>query len=401
MKHRVIQKAAALLLAGGMIASLAACTSPAGSGSASASAETSSAASGDGKGTIKFGLVAPLTGVHAEYGQGFQAATKIAADEINAAGGINGYQIQIEVQDSAADPKTSADIATQFCEDDDIKAIIGDFTSSCCMADAPIVDQYQCVLLSPTASNPDYAPMSDYCFSVMYNQAAMAPWVGKSVIAKYMGVKNVAVMYLNTDWGISTNQYLLDGLKEAGVQVLADEAYEEKETDFSSVIAKLKASNAEAVCILDQGNVPTIINQIKASGWDPKLVTQGPGASQQLLDLCGKNAEGLVITDSSYITEDNPKTKDFYDKFYAMNQCAPTDHSLCAYNCVEMLAKAIESIGDGEITRESIKDALKTTTYDGMAGTVKFDENGGGIRQFLILGVENGKYTIEKDYGFE
>ncbi|MPN35391.1 hypothetical protein SDC9_182889 [bioreactor metagenome] len=66
-----------------------------------------------------------------------------------------------------------------------------------------------------------------------------------------------------------------------------------------------------------------------------------------------------------------------------------------------MLAKAIESIGGGEITRESIKDALKATTYDGMAGTVKFDENGGGIRQFLILGVENGKYVVEKDYGYE
>ncbi|MCI2106548.1 MAG: ABC transporter substrate-binding protein [Intestinimonas sp.] len=401
MKNRVIQKVAALFLASGMVMSLAACNSSADSSAAPSSSEAAASAGGTSKGTIKFGLIAPLTGVHAEYGQGFQTATKIAADEINAAGGVNGYQIEIEVQDSAADPKTSADIATQFCEDDDIKAIIGDFTSSCCMADAPIVDQYQCVLLSPTASNPDYAPMSDYCFSVMYNQANMAPWVGKSVIGKYMGVKSVAVMYLNTDWGISTNQYLLQGLSEAGIQVLADEAYEEKETDFSSIIAKLKASNAEAVCILDQGNVPTIINQIKTSGWGPKLVTQGPGASQQMLDLCGKNAEGLVITDSSYITEDNPKTKDFYDKFYAMNQCAPTDHSLCAYNCVEMLASAIESIGDGDITREAIKDALKTTTYDGMAGTVKFDENGGGVRQFLILGVKDGKYVVDEDYGYE
>lgn len=397
MKNEIFKKVTALLLVGTMAFSLAGC----GSSSKSSSTETNATAEGTSKGTIKLGLVAPLTGVHAEYGQGFQAATKIATDEINAAGGANGYQIEIEVKDSAADPKTSADIVTQFCEDKDIKAIIGDFTSSACMADAPIVDQYQTVLLSPTASNPDYAPMSEYCFSVMYDQSSMAPWVGKSVIGKYMGVKNVAVMYLNTDWGISTNDYLLKGLEEAGVEVLADETYEENETDFSSVIAKLKASNAEAVCILDQGNVPTIINQIKASGWNPLLVTQGPGASQQLLNLCGENAEDLIITDSSYITEDNSVTKDFYQKFYAMNQCAPTDHSLCAYNTVQMLAKAIESIGDSEITREAIKDALKTTTYDGMAGTVKFDENGGGIRQFLILGVEDGKYVVKEDYGYE
>jgi branched-chain amino acid transport system substrate-binding protein len=216
-----------------------------------------------------------------------------------------------------------------------------------------------------------------------------------------MGVKTIGVLYLHTDWGISANTYLLQGLEAGGIKVLADESYEDNEMDFSSVISKVKAADPEAVCLLDQGNVPNVINQIKSTGWNPKLVTQGPGASQQLLNLCGKNAEGLIVTDSSYITTDNPKTKDFYEKFYAMNNCAPTDHALCAYNCVEMLARAIEKAGTGKITREAIKDNLKDVTYDGMAGLVKFDENGGGIRQFLILGVENGKYVIEENYGYE
>ena len=68
---------------------------------------------------------------------------------------------------------------------------------------------------------------------------------------------------------------------------------------------------------------------------------------------------------------------------------------------MQMLAIAIEKTGDGEITREAIKDNLKDAAYDGMAGRLTFDENGGGVRQFLLLGVEGGKYVIEEDYGFE
>lgn len=406
MRNDLMRKALSVLLAGSMVLGMSGCsgsseTAASGTGAEGGTSAAAATTGTDGKGTITFGLVAPITGVHAEYGQGFQAATKIAIDEINAAGGVNGYQLAIEVKDSAADPKTSADMVTQFCEDDNVKAIIGDFTSGACMADAPIVDQYGCVLVSPTASNPDYTPMSEYCFSTMYNQADKAPWIAKSVIGKFMGVEKLAIMYLNTDWGISTDEHLMTALQETDVEVVANESYEETETDFSSVIAKLKSSGADAVCILDQGNVPMIVNQIKTSGWEPKMVTEGPGASQQLLDLCGENADGLIVTDSSFITPDNPVTKDFYEEFYAMNQTAPTDHALCAYNAVQMLALSIEKIGDGEVTREAIKDNLKGATYNGMAGELKFDENGGGVRQFLLLGVEGNRYVIEEDYGFE
>jgi len=87
--------------------------------------------------TYKLGVMGPITGTNAEYGKGFQIATKMAADEINAKGEI---RIELIVKDSKGDPKESADIARQFAEDPSIYAIIGDFSSSCCMAAAPIAD---------------------------------------------------------------------------------------------------------------------------------------------------------------------------------------------------------------------------------------------------------------------
>ena len=84
--------------------------------------------------TYRFGVLAPITGVNAEYGKGFQIAMKMAADEINAKGEM---KIELVVKDSKGDPKESADMARQFADDESILAILGDFTSSCCMANAP------------------------------------------------------------------------------------------------------------------------------------------------------------------------------------------------------------------------------------------------------------------------
>ena len=388
----------AFLMAAVVAANLSACGGGASESGASSSEKSVESAS-KGK-TIKFGVVAPLTGTHAEYGQGFDAATQIAVEEINAAGGVNGYTLELECQDSAADAKTSSDIFTRYAEDDSIMAVIGDFTSSCCKANAPLADEYGLVQISPTASDPSYASMSDYCFTVMYNQSTAAPWTAESVVGHYLGKTSCAVMYLNTDWGVSTNEYLLQGLQDANIELLGDESYAENETDFSSVISKLKATGADTVVVLDQGNVPNIINQIRGTGWDCQIVALGPGASDQLLDLCGDNANGLVIPCPSYITEDNPTTADFYKKFYEKNQCAPTDHALCAYTCVQVLAEAIKSI-DGEVTREAIKDALKTVSYDGMAGHTEFNEDGGVNRDLLIIQVENGQYVIKEEYGYK
>ena len=155
------------------------------------------------KGSIKFGVLAPLTGTNAEYGKSFEVATQMAVDKLNADGGVNGYKIELAVKDSKGDQKESSDLCRQFVDDEDIIAIIGDFTSGACMANAPIVDEAGLVQLSPTASNPHYTGMSDYCFSIMGRQDREAPFFAKYIMKKYMGVKKIGIIYINSDWGKS------------------------------------------------------------------------------------------------------------------------------------------------------------------------------------------------------
>ena len=109
------------------------------------------AAPGD-KSVIKLGGLAPLTGNYAEYGKGFQIGFQKAIDEINEKGGINGHKFEIEIKDTQGDAVVSSNMATNFAEDESVLAILGDFTSGACKANAEIVDRYGIVQLSPTAS---------------------------------------------------------------------------------------------------------------------------------------------------------------------------------------------------------------------------------------------------------
>ena len=103
------------------------------------------------KSTIKLGGLAPLTGNYAEYGKGFQIGFQKAIDEINAKGGVNGHKFEIEIKDTQGDAVVSSNMATNFAEDESVMAILGDFTSGACKANAEIVDRYGIVQLSPTA----------------------------------------------------------------------------------------------------------------------------------------------------------------------------------------------------------------------------------------------------------
>lgn len=389
MKKRLL---ASILVAAMAIGTLAGC------GSSSGSSSSSDSASGEAS-TIKIGVLAPLTGTNAEYGTGFQVGTQMAVDKINAAGGVNGHMLELEIKDSKGDTKESSDLARMLADDEEIMAIIGDFTSSACMANAPIVDEAGIVQLSPTASNPDYAGLSDYCFSIMGRQDGEAPFFAKYILGKYMGVSKVGVIYINSDWGASCYENFSKQCEEEGIDIVESVSYVQDEKDFSSLITKLKAADPEVVCILDQGAVPQIINQIRSTGWDVQLTTLGPGTSAQLLDLCGENAEGLLLTSPFFFDPDDAELMEWKDEFVEKAGFEPTVHPACAYDCVYLLAEAIKACGD-DITRQNIRDNLAKVDYTGVTGPIKFNENGDITRQYLICGVEDGQYVIKEGFDY-
>jgi branched-chain amino acid transport system substrate-binding protein len=349
--------------------------------------------------TYKIGVLAPITGANAEFGKGFQVATQMAAEEINAKGQM---KIELVVKDSKGDPKESADLARQFGDDSSIMAIIGDFTSSCCMANAPIVDEAGLVQISPTAYNPAYASMSKYCFSVMGRQDGEAPFFSTYLLKKYAKAKKVGVLWVNSDWGKSAHDNFVAQAKKDGLAVVADVNYMPDEQDFSSAIAKLRQAAPDHLILMDQGPVPSIINQIAQTNWkDVKVTTLGPGTSAQILTLCKGNAEGLLLTTPFFIDASNGPATAWSNKFQSRAGFPPTVHGACAYDCAYMLAAAIKNSGS-KVTRDSIQVNLKNLKgFVGLTGPITFNKDAGDVfRKYLIIAVEKGQFARKTDYNY-
>ncbi|MGA2546596.1 MAG: ABC transporter substrate-binding protein [Rectinemataceae bacterium] len=349
--------------------------------------------------TYKIGVLAPITGVNAEYGKGFQVATKMAADEINAKGEM---KIELIVKDSKGDPKESADLARQFGDDQSVMAIIGDFTSSCCMANAPIIDEAGIVQISPTASNPAYASMSKFAFGIMGRQDGEAPFFSTYLLKKFAKAKDVGVMWVNSDWGKSAHDNFVNQATKDGLNIVSDVNYVAGETDFSSSIAKLRRGNPDHIVLMDQGPVPTIINQIAQANWkNVKITTLGPGTSPQILELCKGNAEGLLLTTPFFIDKQNAAASAWSDRYTKIAGFAPTVHPACAYDTLYLLAAAIKNSGD-KVTRDSIRENLKSIKgFVGLTGPIKFNPNAGDVfRKYLIIQVENGQYVRKTEYSY-
>ena len=224
---RIAAAACAVMMAASVMTGCSGGAKTNGGSAAASEAKTDKAEQGGGadKSVIKLGGLAPLTGNYAEYGKGFQIGFQMAIDEINANGGANGHPFEIDVKDTQGDAVVSSNMATNFAEDDSVLAILGDFTSGACKANAEIVERYG---------------------SIMGRQDAEAPFLAKYVLNKYLSAKKIAVIRVDSDWGLSCYDNFMKQAEKEGLDVTV-EKYATGEKDFSSLITKMRSIDPDCL----------------------------------------------------------------------------------------------------------------------------------------------------------
>ena len=404
-----MRKRIAVLLAVAMMASVTAGCSGAEAKAPSAGTETSGGQTGEnasqeagesGENPIRIGVAAPITGNSAEYGKGFQVATQMAAEVVNAAGGVKGRPIEMVVKDSKGDAKESADVARIFCEEEDIVAVIGDFSSSSCMASAPIYQEKGLVQISPSASHPDFAKMGDYMFGVVGRQDDEGPFMAKYMAKKYIGASSVGVIFMNNDWGVVTSENFKQACEESGVAVTATESFIEGEKDFNAVISKVRQTDPDALCLITQYNEAAIISkQVKQAGWDVQIMGAGAMYSDQLIQLGGADVEGLIAESPFIIEESDPKAMEFAEEFEKRAGFKPNIQAASAYDTALLVADAIGRAE--EVSRSAVRDALAATdNFMGITGPITFTEDGDVHRKYRVMAIQDGKWVALTGYDY-
>ncbi len=350
-----------------------------------------------GSDTVKIGLSAPITGNYAEYGENFKIATQMAADKLNAAGGVKGKKIELVVMDSKGDPKEAALIAQNFVQNQDIVAEVGDFSSTSCLAAAPIYERNGLVQLSPTSSHPDFAKAGEYMFGIVGTQDAEGPFNVKYIAQDYLKLKSVAVIYINNDWGMVTKDRFAKAAKQMNLKVTMEQPFFESEKDYNATLTKLRQSNPDGICIAAMYNEAALIcRQIKKMGWKVKMLAPSSVFSDKMLELGGDAVEGLATNTFFALNDPDPNVQGFITEFRKRANRDPNLHAACAYDSLMLIANAIKKAG---FDRKAIRDALaKTKGYKGITGDLTFTAVGDINRKYKVMVVEKGQWVIKKDY---
>lgn len=169
---------------------------------------------------VKVGVSLPMTGDQAEYGEFVLNGVKLAVEQANAAGGVGGKTIELVVEDSRGEPKEAVLIAERMVANSDILLTIGDFSSSSSMAAAPVYERAGMAQIAPTASHPDYSGLGKNMVRVMAMQQAESVYLARWA-AGDLGLKKIATIYVNNDWGVVANAAFVAEAKAQGLDVVA------------------------------------------------------------------------------------------------------------------------------------------------------------------------------------
>ena len=348
---------------------------------------------------IHIGMVNPLSGDNALYGLDQVHGMSLAIEEINAAGGVNGAQLVLEQYDDQGDPQNAAKGAQKFADDENIVAMVGSSLTSCTLAIVPIIDDAGLVECVVSSSSPSLANCSDYFFRMAVQDAQVGPQMAKAAMKK--GYNKILVMCSNNDFGKNLAGNLVAYAKENGAEIVDEIEYNPADQDFTAILTKVKDEAPEAVALCGTvTDCALIIKQMKNLGIEAYIIGHTSLYSTNALEIAGDAMEGVGCVSVYISSNPDAQVQEFVKKYEEKFSETPDSFAAMAYDMAYVLAeaadKAMQAEG-GEVTRDGMMHGMEETDYDGVTGDVYFTEGNEWERDYLILKVENGEFTLDLD----
>ena len=342
--------------------------------------------------TIKVGVSLPLTGDWAEYGDFIKKSVIMVFDRTNKAGGINGRQLELVIEDSRGDPKEAVLIAEKFAANPAIIAEIGDFSSSACMAAAPIYEKAGIIQVSPTSSHPDFTKKGKHMFRVIGTQATEGPFNANWAV-KDLGAKSVATIYINNDWGVSSNKYFTEAAVALGASVVAQEAFVKGEKDFSAIISKIKRAKPDVLYLpVFHTDAVAILTQARRLRYKPTVLAPGSLYSPKLIQNGGSTVEGLRASAVYFPNNPDPVSMAFTKAFQGTYKKTPSMFAAVGNDAASLVIAALKKSGAKD--RGAVFAALSELTgYKGVTGTYDYTVSHDPKKEYAKIRIVDGKWA--------
>ncbi len=343
---------------------------------------------------FRLGAIGPLTGELSVYGISTTDAIKMAVEEVNAAGGINGQQIKLTLLDDTGDLTEATNAYERLVSNNKVDAIIGAVTSGPTLGVAQRAADDGMPLITPTGTADSLTigmPTTfRTCFYDSYQGIAMANYLPKK------GYKTVAVLYDNSDeYSVALSNAFIKEVPNTGLTITAQESFGSKDTDFKAQLTKIVASNPEVLYIPAYYETNAmILLQAKEAGFEG-LICGADGWDGILTQFKDnpKTADGVIFTNHYSPYDEDPVVKTFVENYRKKYNEDPTAFSALGYDSVYLLKQAVEEAGTKD--KAKVIEALEKISFTGVTGSFQFDENHNPKKSVTFVEVKDGIYSLE------
>ena len=354
---------------------------------------------------IVVGEFASMTGAQATFGSSTDKGVQLAAAEINKAGGIDGHQVAIHLENDEGQPDAAATAVKKLITEDKAIAILGEVASKNSIAAAPFCNSNKVPMISPSSTNPKVTQTGPYIFRVCF----IDPFQG-TVAAKFvtgtLKAKTAAILYDKTsDYSNGLQDFFQKAFVAQGGKVLLVRTYQAGDPDFRSSLTTIKAANPDILYVPGYYNeVGTIARQARQLGITAPLVGGDGWESPKLIEGAGGPGgalEGCYFTDHSALDERDPVVKKFVEAYKAANSGqSPDALTGQGYDAAGVLFAAIKTAGkpDGgdynsDAFRAKLRDAIAATTgYKGATGDITLDADRNAKKAAVVLQIKGNNY---------
>ncbi len=353
-------------------------------------------------GSFVIGVMESVTGPGETYGTVAVQAKQMAADEINAAGGINGRMLKLIVEDEKCNAQDSITAYRKLTDVDGVKIILGTSCSGAMLGAAPLAERDGVILFSGLATNPDIANAGDYIFRTSLNDAQVGVDTGNVLWAD--GVRKLATITESTDYAEGVRRTTVEQFEKLGGEVVGEERYASDVIDFRSQLTKLIGASPDAIHIAAQSEQAggTIVKQIRELGFEGDLYSEVVPVGATALEIAGEAATGL-----KGITADldpaNTTAKEVLSNFRSRYGYVTLAWYLgSAYDDVYITAECLKETDDDQ-DADGFRDCMYDVTWTGAIGEdYSFDDLGEvvGLTNVVVEVLPVAERT-EENFGYK
>ena len=337
--------------------------------------------------TIKLGSIGPLSGQYAVYGGDCKNGIELAVNEINAAGGINGKQIELIAEDDEGAAEKSVSAYKKLVTQNGVKLIIGSLTSGCAIAISPLAQAQKIVQIDPAATAPALTEAGNFVFRACYDDPFQGT-VGGKFAAETLGVKNAAILYdISNDYSVGLMENFKSEFEANGGSIVSLETYSTGDKDFNAQLTKIKNANPDVVYLPDYySTVALIVKQLRAQGINTPIV--GADGWDGLTENAGDEVLNGFYSNHYAADSTEEKVQNFVKNYKEKYSLTPTSFAALGYDSVYMLRDAILKAGSAD--SEAVRAALEATNGDYVTGHLTFNEKHNPVKGAVIVELVKG-----------